>query len=115
MGIGHILPQETPQVQVIEEGVRAPLKDSPQGKSSPPPQEQDVSGAQAPIQEQEEVPQATEQDQGQAQSNGDEPIFETQYQAHKSDQDQVQEVVSPQAKKKQVRVSPRRIPPCEDE
>ena len=42
MGIGHILPQETPQVQVIEEGVRAPLVDSPQGKSSSPPQEQDA-------------------------------------------------------------------------
>src|ERR1043165_10169389 len=76
MGIGHILPQETPQVQVIKEGVRAPLEDSPQRKSSSPPQEQDVSGAQAPIQEQEEVPQATEKDQGQAQPN--EPIVEIQ-------------------------------------
>ena len=52
------------------------------------------------MQEQDEVPQATEQDQGQVQSN--EPIIETQHQAHESDQDQVQEVVSPQAKKKQV-------------
>ena len=66
-------------------------------------------GAQAPIQEQDEVPQATEQDQGQAQLIGDEPMVESQDQAHESDQDQVQEVVSPQAKKKQVRVSPRRI------
>ena len=64
MGIGHILPQETPQVKVIEEGVRAPLEEPPQGKSSSPPQEQDASGAQAPIQEQDEVPQAPEQDQG---------------------------------------------------
>ena len=46
------------------------------GSHPPPPQEQDISGAQAPIQEQEEVPQATEQDQGQAQSNGGEPIIE---------------------------------------
>ena len=74
--------------------------------SSSPPQGQDAPGAQAPIQEQDEVPQATEQDQGQAQSNGDEPIVESQDQAHESDQDQEQEVVSPQAKKKQVRVSP---------
>ena len=35
MGIGHILPQETPHVHVEEEGVRAPLVDPPQGKSSP--------------------------------------------------------------------------------
>src|SRR3954465_12376780 len=87
MGIGHILQQETPQVQVIEEGVRAPLEDPPQGKSPSPPQGQDASGAQAPIQEQDEVPQATEQDKWQAQSNGDEPIIETQDQAHESDQD----------------------------
>ena len=40
MGIGHILPQETPHVLVEEEGVRAPLVDPPQGKSSPPTQEQ---------------------------------------------------------------------------
>ena len=58
MGIGRILPQETPQVQVIEEGARAPLEETPQGNSSSPPQEQDASGAQAPIQEQDEVPQA---------------------------------------------------------
>ena len=106
MGIGHILPQETPQVQVIEEGVRAPLEEPPQGKSSSPPQEQDASGAQAPIQEQDEVPQAPEQDQGQAQPNGDEPIIEAQDQAQESGQDQVQEIVSPQAKQKQVRASP---------
>jgi len=43
MGIGHILPQETYQVQVSEEGVRAPLVDSPQGKSSSPPQVQEVA------------------------------------------------------------------------
>src|SRR3954469_22460861 len=64
MGIGHILPQETPQVQVIEEGSRSPLVETSQGKSSSPPQEQDASGAQAPIQEQHEVPQPPEQDQG---------------------------------------------------
>ena len=29
MGIGHILPQETPLVHVEEEGVRAPLVDRP--------------------------------------------------------------------------------------
>ena len=98
MGIGHIIPQETPQVEVIDEGARAPLEDPPQGKSSSPPQGQDASGAQAPIQEQDDVPQATEQDQGQAQSN--EPIIETQYQAHESDQDQEQKVVYPQARKK---------------
>src|SRR4051812_20889279 len=115
MGIGHILPQGTPQVQVIEEGVRAPLEDPPQGKSSSPPQGQDAPGAQAPIQEQDEAPQVIVQDQGQAQSNGDEPIVETQDQAHESDQDKVQEVVSPQAKKKKVRVSPRRIQPSEEE
>ena len=73
MGIGHILPQETPQVQVIEEGSKATLEETPQGKSSSPPQEQDVSGAQAPIQEQDEVPQHPEQDQGKAQPNGMSP------------------------------------------
>ena len=113
MGIGHILPQETPQVQVSEEGVRAPLVDSPQGKSSSPPQVQNASGAQAPIQEQDEAPHVTEQDQGQAQPIGDEPILEAQDQAQESGQDQVQEVVSPKAK--QVRVSSRRIQPSEEE
>ena len=113
MGIGHILPQETTQVQVSEEGVRAPLVDSPQGNSSSPPQVQDASGAQAPIQEQDEAPHVTEQDQGQAQPNGDEPILEAQDQAQESGQDQVQEVVSPKAK--QVRVSSRRIQPSEEE
>src|SRR3954465_12272902 len=108
MGIGHILPQETPQVQAIEEGARAPLEESPQGKSSSPPRGQDASGAQAPIQEQDEVPQASEQDQGQAQPNDDEPIIEAQDQAQESGQDQVQEIVSPPTKQKQVRVSPRR-------
>ena len=63
---------------------------------------QDALGAQAPIQEQDEVPQAPEQDLGQAQPNGDEPIIEAQDQAQESDQDQVQEIVSPQAKQKQV-------------
>ena len=52
MGIGHILPQETPHVLVEEEGVRAPLVDPPQGKSSPPTQEQDAMGDHAHIQEQ---------------------------------------------------------------
>ena len=33
MGIVHILPQDTPQVQVNEEGLRAHLVNSPQGKS----------------------------------------------------------------------------------
>ena len=98
MGIGHILPQETPQFHVIK-GVRAPLEETPQGKSSSPPQEQDASGAQAPIQEQDEVPQAPEQDEGQAQPNGDEPIIEAQDQAQEIDQDQVQEVVSPKKRR----------------
>ena len=35
MGVGHIIPQETPLAHV-EEGVRAPLVDPPQEKSSPP-------------------------------------------------------------------------------
>ena len=105
MGIGHILPQETPQVQVIE-GVRAPLEESPQGKSSSPPQGQDASGSQEPIQEQDEVPQASEQDQGQSQPNDDDPIIEAQDQAQESGQDQVREIVSPPTKQKQVRVSP---------
>lgn len=60
MGIGHILPQETPHVLVEEEGVRAPLVDPPQGKSSPPTQEQDAMGDHAPIQEQ--VPHVPDQD-----------------------------------------------------
>ena len=51
MGIGHILPQETPLVHVEEEGVRAPLEDSPQGKSSPTPLVQDALGSNEPIQE----------------------------------------------------------------
>ena len=50
MGIGHILPQETPQVQVEEEGVRAPLVESPQGKSSRAPLEQEATGDHVPIQ-----------------------------------------------------------------
>ena len=50
MGIGHILPQETPQVQVEEEGVRAPIVESPQGKSSPSPLVQDAMGDHEPIQ-----------------------------------------------------------------
>ena len=81
MGIGHILPQETPQVQVSEEGLRAPLVDSPQGKSSSPPHVQNASGAQAPIQEQDEAPHVTEQDQGHAQPIGNEPILKAQDQA----------------------------------
>ena len=94
MGIGHILPQETPQVQVEEEGVRAPLVDSPQGKSSPPPQGQDAMGNHEPIQEQDQVPHVPEQDQGQAQPNGEEPIREAQGQALDQDQDQSQPQVS---------------------
>src|SRR3954463_10002956 len=100
MGIGHILPQETPHVQVIEEGASAPLEETPQGKSSSPPQGQDVSGEQAPIQEQGEVHQAPKKDQGQSQPNGDDPIIEAQDLAQESGQDQVQEIVSPQAKQK---------------
>ena len=113
MRIGHILPQETSQVQVSEEGASAPLVDSPQGKSSSPPQVQDASGAQAPIQEQDEAPHVTEQDQGQAQPNGDEPNLEAQDQAQDRGQDQVKEVASPKAK--QVRASSRRIQPSEEE
>jgi hypothetical protein len=66
MGIGHILPQETPHVHVEEEeeGVGAPLVDPPQGKSSPPTQEQDVMGDHIPIQEQDQVPHIPELDQG---------------------------------------------------
>ena len=96
MGIGHILPQETPQVQVEEEGVRAPLVESPQGKSSPTPLVHDASGDHEPIQEQDQVPHILEQDQGQAQSNGEEQIIEAQDQAqvHDQDQDQTQPQVS---------------------
>ena len=72
-------------------------------------------GAQAPTQEQDDVPQASEKDQGQAQPNDDEPIIEAQDQAQESGQDQVQEIVSPPTKQKQVRVSPRRIQPSEEE
>ena len=64
MGIGHILPQETPLVHVEEEGVRAPLVDPPQGKSSPPTQEQDAMGDHLPIQEQDQVPHVHGLDQG---------------------------------------------------
>ena len=64
MGIGHILPQETPLVHVEEEGVRAPLVDPPQGKSSPPTQEQDAMGDHVPIQEQDQVPHVRVLDQG---------------------------------------------------
>jgi len=60
MGIGHILPQETPHVLVEEEGVRAPLVDPPQGKSSPPTQEQAAMGDHEPIQKQ--VPHVPDQD-----------------------------------------------------
>ena len=60
MGIGHILPQETPHVQVEEEGVRAPLVDPPQGKSSPLTQEQAAMGDHGPIQKQ--VPHVPDQD-----------------------------------------------------
>src|SRR3954462_9033730 len=81
---------------------RDPLEECPQGKSSSPPQGQDASGAQAPIQEQDEVPQGSEQDQGQAQPNGDEPIIEAQDQTQEIGQDQVQEIVSPPTKQKQV-------------
>src|SRR4051812_47970303 len=98
IGICHILPQETPQVQVIEEGLRSPLEEPPQEKSSSPPQ--GASGAQAPIQEQDAVPQPHVKDQGQAQPNDDEPIIEDQDQAQESGQDQVQEIVSPQPKQK---------------
>ena len=63
MGIGHILPQETPLVHV-EEGVRAPLVDPPQGKSSPRTQEQDAMGDHVPIQEQYQVPLVRLLDQG---------------------------------------------------
>ena len=59
MGIGHILPQETPHV-LVEEGVRAPLVDPPQGKSSPPTQEQAAMGDHEPIQKQ--VPHVPDQD-----------------------------------------------------
>ena len=48
MGIGHVLPQEIPQVQV-EKGVRSPLVESPQGKSSPPPLVQDATRDHEPI------------------------------------------------------------------
>ena len=78
MGIGHILPQETPHVQVEEEGVRAPLVESPQAKSSPSPLVQDVKGDHEPIQEQDQVPHIPGQNQGQAHSNGEEPIIEAQ-------------------------------------
>ena len=64
MGICHILPQETPLVHVEEEGVRAPLVDPPQGKSSPPTQEQDAMGDHVPIQEQDQVPHVRLLDQG---------------------------------------------------
>jgi len=64
MGIGHILPQETPQVQLREEGVRAPLVESPQGKSSPSPLVQDAMGHHVHIQEQDQVPHVPKQDQG---------------------------------------------------
>ena len=66
--------------------------DSPQGKSSPPPQVQDATGDHEPIQEQEQVPHVPEQDQGQAQPNGEEPILEAhdQAQVHDQDQDQTQ-------------------------
>ena len=90
MGIGHIRPQETPQVQVEEEGVRAPLVDSPQGRSSPPPLFQDAPGDLEPIQEQDQVLHVPEQDQGQAQPSGEEPILEAQDQAQVQDQDQSQ-------------------------
>ena len=80
MGIGHIRPQETPQVQV-EEGVRAPLVDSPQGKSSPSPQVQDVMGEHVPIQEQEQVPHVSKQDLWKAQPSDDGPRIEAQDQA----------------------------------
>ena len=81
MGIGHIRPQETPQVQVEDEGVRAPLVESREGKSSPPPLVQDATGDHEPIQEQDQVPHVLEQDQGQAHSKGEEPIIEAQDQA----------------------------------
>ena len=60
MGIGLNRPKATPQVQVEEEGVRAPLVDSPQGKSSPPPQGQDAMENHEPIQEQDQVPHVPE-------------------------------------------------------
>jgi hypothetical protein len=63
-GIGHILPQETPHVHVEEEGVRAPLVDPSQGKSSPPTQKQDAMGDHVPIQEQDKVPHVRVLDQG---------------------------------------------------
>ena len=43
-----------------------------------------------PIQEQDQVPHVPEQDQGQAHSNGEEPIIEAQDQAQVRDQDQDQ-------------------------
>ena len=64
--------------------------DSPQGKSSPPPQGQDAMENHEPIQEQDQVPHVPEQDQGQAQQNGKEPIREAQGQALDQDQDQDQ-------------------------
>ena len=63
MGIDHILPQEAPHVHV-QEGVRAPLVDPPQGKSSPPTQEQDAMGDHVPIQEQDQFPHVRVLDQG---------------------------------------------------
>ena len=64
MGIGHILPQEITLVHVEEEGVRDPLVDRPQGKSSPPTQEQDAMGDHVPIQEQDQFPHVRILDQG---------------------------------------------------
>ena len=45
--------------------------DSPQGKSSPPPQGQDVMGNHEPIQEQDQVPHIPKQDQEKDHSNGE--------------------------------------------
>ena len=70
--------------------------ESPQGKSSLAPLVQDAMGDHEPIQEQDQVPHIPEQDQGQAHSNGEEPIIEAQDQAqvHDQDQDQPQPQVS---------------------
>jgi hypothetical protein len=87
MGIGHIGPQELPQVQVECEGVRAPLVNTTQGKLSSPTQVQDALGDQVPIQEQNEVPHVPEQDQGQAQRSGDVTNIEAQGQAQVQVQD----------------------------
>ena len=51
-------------------------------------------GDHVPIQEQDQVPHVPEQDQGQAQPNGEEPIREAQGQALDQDQDQSQPQVS---------------------